>query len=63
MLFGKLLEGSQEDEDNDLFDMEQKLRAGVEKAKALASACKMTVEPDEYAFLTAPSGVLLIPSA
>lgn len=46
MLFGKLLEGSNDDEDNDLQDLEQELRTGLDKAKAMAGACKITIEPD-----------------
>lgn len=40
MLFGKLLE-SNEAEENDLFEMEQELRQGIEKAKNMAATCKM----------------------
>ena len=46
MLFGKLLEGSNDADENMLLDMEQDLRGGIEKAKALAANCKMTTETD-----------------
>lgn len=41
MLFGKLLEAGNEMEENDLQEMEQELKIGIDKAKALAAACKM----------------------
>jgi hypothetical protein len=45
MLFKNLLEGANDPEDNDLLDLEQELRVGIEKAKSMISACKITNEP------------------
>lgn len=49
-----------EAEENDLYDMEQELRHGIDKVKNLASACKLNSE-DEVPFLTDDAGVLLSP--
>jgi hypothetical protein len=46
MLFGKLLEGANDMEENDLTEMEQELRTGIERSKALIAACKMGAEED-----------------
>ena len=51
MLFGKLLEGAAEPDENELTEMEIELRQGIEKAKAMAAACKTTSE-DEIGFAT-----------
>ena len=56
MLFRKLLEAGNEVEENDLQEMEQQLKIGIDKAKALAAACKMNTE-DEHGFVTNAAGV------
>ena len=56
MLFGKLLENVNEGEENDLLEMEQELRRGIDKAKNMASSCKVNGE-DEASFSTNEAGV------
>jgi hypothetical protein len=51
MLFGKLLESANEGEENDLIEMEQELRRGIDRAKSMASSCKVTND-EEVPFLT-----------
>lgn len=58
MLFGKLLESVNEAEENDLYEMEQELRKGIDKVKGMASSCKITTE-DDIQFQTNEAGVLL----
>ena len=60
MLFGKLLESNNEGEENDLYDMEQDLRQGLEKAKNMAASCKMTAD-DDHNFHTNEQGVSSLP--
>jgi hypothetical protein len=57
MLFGKLLEVANEPEENDLQEMEQELRLGIDRAKSIANACKMNTE-EENAFITNSAGVI-----
>lgn len=57
MLFGKLLEGSNDADDNVLIDMEQQLRSGIEKAKAMANACKIINQAEDFPFQTTAAGV------
>ena len=42
MLFGKLLESVNDNEENDLMEMEQELRQGIDRAKLMSSGCKIT---------------------
>ena len=56
MLFGKLLENVNEAEENDLFEMEQELRQGIDRAKNMAASCKMGPDEDQ-AFQTNEAGV------
>lgn len=56
MLFGKLLENVNEAEENDLFEMEQELRHGIDRAKNMAASCKMSPDEDQ-AFQTNEAGV------
>lgn len=59
MLFGKLLEGvNNEIEENELTEMEQDLRSGIERSKAMIAACKTGVD-DDAAFLINADGVTL----
>ena len=60
MLFGKLLESVNEGEENDLYDMEQDLRRGIDKVKNMASSCKISTE-DDLPFSTNEAGVTLPP--
>ncbi len=59
MLFKNLLEASNDIGDNQLLEMEKDLRAKIEKAKSLASTCKVSKEADEVAFATTSTGVWL----
>ena len=51
MLFGRLLESVNEAEENDLLEMEQELRRGIDRVKNMASSCKVTSD-EEIPFLT-----------
>lgn len=55
MLFGKLLE-AQDGEENDLTEMEQELRQGLERVKAMATGCRISGE-EEAGFETNSAGV------
>ena len=59
MLFGKLLEGAADGEENDLTEMELELRHGIQKAKEMAAACKSSGD-EEGGFATNEAGVVLI---
>ena len=59
MLFGKLLEVGNEVEENDLQEMEQQLRQGIDRVRAMAAACKMNTEED-HGFATNSVGVILL---
>jgi hypothetical protein len=58
MLFGKLLESVGEGEENDLFEMEQELRQGIDRVKNMASSCKMSND-DDVPFATNEAGVIV----
>ena len=59
MLFGKLLQSVNDGDENDLFEMEQELRRGIDKVKSMASSCKINAE-DDAAFCTNEAGVPLV---
>ena len=59
MLFGKLLESVNDGDENDLFEMEQELRRGIDKVKSMASSCKINAD-DEVAFSTNEAGVQFV---
>ena len=56
MLFGKLLENVNDAEENDLYEMEQELRRGIDRVKNMATSCKMSGD-DEVPFSTNEAGV------
>lgn len=60
MLFGKLLEGAMDGEENDLTEMELELRQGIQKAKEMAAACKSSAD-EEAGFATNEAGVSPLP--
>ena len=57
MLFKNLLEASNDIGDDHLNEMEKQLRSKIDKAKTLASTCKVNKEADDVAFMTTPTGV------
>ena len=59
MLFGKLLEGVVDGQENDLTEMELELRQGIQKAKEMAAACKSNAD-EEGGFATNEAGVTSI---
>jgi hypothetical protein len=57
MLFKNLLEASNDIGDNQLMEMEKDLKSKIEKAKSLATTCKINKEADDTVFSTTNTGV------
>lgn len=56
MLFGRLLEGNNDNDDGHLTELEKDLKSKIDKAKVLASSLKSTPENDDI-FAVCSTGV------